>query len=310
MKYHLIYNPTARSGRSMSDFKKILRMFQEHDIEFDKTLTEKKDHAIEIARRINKNESSVVVAVGGDGTIGEVITGLMQQPKEERPILGVLHIGTSPDFPRYHQIPTSISEAVEFLFQASPVEIDVGKIVCWNLSKKKSIVSYFGCGVNIGLGPNIASKSNNRYRAYLGDFLGTLLATIVSLAQYKKSKIVIETDNNEQELDHLINLTVGKDPHLASGMRIPIDMPVDNGKFYYMAIQSSSKIKLLIQLWRLYRGNILDYPGAILGYGNKMVISSNDLDRVEFDGDVRGHLPATIEIIPRAIKVLKRLKSS
>jgi len=308
MKYHLIYNPTARSGHSKSDFKKIVQIFETKKIEFEKTLTTKKNEAIDIAKGITKNQSSVVVAVGGDGTMGEVITGLMQQPKEQRPILGVLHIGTSPDFPRYHKIPTAVNEAVNFLFKASPAEIDVGKVTCWDLSKKKLIISHFGCNVNIGLGPNIASKSNNRYRTYLGDFLGTLLATLVSLIEHKESKVTIIMDDKKQDLNNLINLTVGKDPYLASGMRIPIDIPTDDGKFYYMALQSRSKIKLLAQLWRIYHGNILEYSGANLRRGKKIVISSNDLSMVEFDGDVRGYLPATIEIIPKAIKVLKKLK--
>jgi len=310
MKYHLIYNPTARSGRSKSDFKKILEMFKTRGVEFDKTLTRRKNEAIDIARKITKDTSSVVVACGGDGTIGEVITGLMQQAEEKRPALGALHIGTSPDFPRYHGIPTSVKEAVEFLFQATPCGIDVGRATYWDLYQKKVKVSHFGCNVNLGLGPSIASKSNNRYRAYLGDFLGTLLATLVSLAQHQKITLAIKIDGNKQKLDNLINLTIGKDPYLASGMRVPVTVPDNDGKFYYMSLQSASKLKLLSQLWRVYWGNILDYQGAALGRCEKMVISSDKPGMVEFDGDVRGYLPITIEVIPGAIKLLKKLKSS
>jgi len=307
MKYHLIYNPTARSGRSKSDFKKIVKIFEAKKIEFEKSLTTKKDEAIDIAKNITKKQASVIVAIGGDGTIGEVITGLMKQPKEERPILGVLHIGTSSDFSVYHKIPIAIDEAVNFLFQADTVEIDVGEIICWDLFKKERIVSHFGCNVNIGLGPSIASKSGNRYRRYLGNFLGTLLATLISLIQHKKSKVKIMIDDKKQDLNNLINLTIGKNPYLASGMRIPIDISSDDKKLYYMSLQSNSKIKLLTQLWRLYWGNILDYSGANFGRGKNIIISSDNLDKIEFDGDVRGYLPATIKIVPQAIKILKNL---
>jgi diacylglycerol kinase (ATP) len=306
MKYHLIYNPTARSGRSKTDFKKIVNKFQNRGVEFDTTITQRKDEAIDIAKNISNEKASVVVAVGGDGTIGEVITGLMQQPTEKRPVMGALHIGTSPDFPRYHKIPTSVEDAVDFLFRANPIAIDLGKVTHWDLSRKKLLNSYFGCNVNIGLGPNIASKSNNRYRAYLGDFLGTLLATLVSLSQHKKSRVTIEIDGIKEELDNVINLTVGKDPYLASGMRVPIDISTDDGKLFSLSLQSSSKIKLLAQLWRLYWGDILNYPGAKLKRGKKVVISSNDLSLVEFDGDVRGYLPITIEAMPQAINILKK----
>jgi YegS/Rv2252/BmrU family lipid kinase len=307
MKYHLIYNPTARSGRSRKDFDLIIKILREKKVDFDYTLTAKKDEAISLAQNITNDKSPVVVAVGGDGTMCEVITGLMRQPKDRQPVLGVLHIGTSPDFPRYHGIPTQAAAAAEFLLKAKPAEIDVGRVTYLDLSKKNQETSYFGCNVNVGLGPCIASKYGNRYRALLGDFSGTLLATLVSLAQHKRSKVVIETEAGRQELDDLINLTVGKDPFLASGMRIPVEINPDDGKLFYLALQSRSKIKLLGQLWRIYNGNILDFPGASFGRCKKMTISSNDLSSVEFDGDVRGNLPATIEIMPKAIRVLKKL---
>lgn len=306
MKYHLVYNPTARSGRSRKDFRMIIEMLREKNVNFEYTLTKKKDEAIEIAQNITNDHCSVLVAVGGDGTMGEVITGIMRQPEEKRPILGVLHIGTSPDFPRYHGIPTSAFEAVDFLLKAKPVQIDVGKITYLDLDNGKSTTSYFGCNANIGLGPRIASKYGNRYRTYLGDFLGTLLATFVSLAQHKKSKVAVETESGKQEFYDLINLTVGKDPFLASGMRIPIDIVADDGKLFYLTIQSKSKIKLLTQLWRIYKGNILDFPGTSFGRCRKMTISSDDLSDIEFDGDVRGQLPTTIEIMPAAVRVLKK----
>ena len=307
MEYHLIYNPTARSGRSKTDFNMIVERLRGKDIDFEYTLTKKKDEAIDIARGITNDRASVVVAVGGDGTMGEVITGIIQQPKDKQPILGVLHIGTSPDFPRYHGIPIPPAAAVDFLLKAKPTPIDVGKITYWDFAKEKQQTSYFGCNANIGLGPMIASKYGNRYRTLLGDFGGTLLATLVSLAQNKNSKVIIETEAGWQELDNLINLTVGKDPFLASGMRIPIDIACDDGKLFYMALQSRSKVKLLTQLPRLYSGNILDFPGASFGRCRKMKISSKDLSLIEFDGDVRGRLDATVEIMPRAIRVLKKL---
>lgn len=308
MIYHLIYNPTARSGRSKADFEKIVKIFQEKRVDFKKTLTTKKDEAIDIAKNITKKQASVIIGIGGDGTMGEIITGLMKQPRGQRPTLGILHVGTSSDFSRYHKIPVAINKAVDFLFQADTAEIDVGRITYWDSLKKERVISHFGCNVNIGLGPRIASKSGNRYRTYLGNFSGTLLATLISLIQHKESKVTVTIDNKKKDLDNLINLTVGKNPYLASGMRIPVDISADDGSLYYMSIQSHSKMKLLSQLWRLYQGNILNSPITNFGRCKNITISSDDLSTIEFDGDVRGHLPATIKIVPRAIKILKKSK--
>ncbi len=264
MKYFLIYNPTSRQGKSKDDFRKIVSILESKKVDFEYVLTTRKDEAIDLASSISKNIFDVVVPVGGDGTICEVITGLMFQPRRVRPIMGALHIGTSPDFNRYHQIPNRIEEAIEVLLSGKTKEIDIGKVTHRDLENKKNIISYFGSSVNIGLGPSIASKSNGRYRKYLGDFLGTLSSTMISLAGFNPINLRLDVDGEVIDLENIFNLTVGKDPYLASGMRIPIEMAEDNGRIYLLSIQGRYKIPLVGNLWRLYAGNILDYSGAKL----------------------------------------------
>ncbi|MBU4501854.1 MAG: hypothetical protein KKA79_04625 [Nanoarchaeota archaeon] len=342
MKYFLIYNPTSRQGKSKADFERIKSILTKEKVEFEYAVTSKKDEAISLARKAPK-KFDVIVAIGGDGTICEVITGILSR-KKPYPKLGVVHIGTSPDFNRYHKIPIKLDESVKSLIRGRTKKIDIGKITHLNLDKKKTI-SYFGSSVNIGLGPNIASKSNGRYREYLGDFLGTLLSTLVSLTQYKKSDFKLNIDDVKKEVSNLINLTIGKDPFIASGMRVPLDMsefttglltsgnsehaqeplnrqdatkvmpPVyspavldikqDDGKMYCLSISGKTKLSLLVNLWRLYLGNILNSSGARLEFCRKVIVEYNKANpKIEFDGDYRGYLPAKIEVIPRALEVI------
>jgi diacylglycerol kinase (ATP) len=306
MKYFLIYNPTSRQGRSKDDFKRILSILGSRKIDFKYVVTTKKDEAIDLARQVNKDNFDVVVPAGGDGTICEVITGLMSQPERSRPIMGALHIGTSPDFNRYHKIPNGIEEAVGVLLGGKKRKIDIGKITHRDLENKKDITSYFGSSVNIGLGPAIASKSNGRYRKYLGDFLGTLSSTFVSLANFNSIDLRLKVDGENIGYKNLFNLTIGKDPYLASGMRVPIEMAEDNGRMYLLSIQGRHKIPLVANLWRLYAGNILDYSGAKLLSCKEVEIQGNKNERLEFDGDFRGYLPAKIEVMPKSLEILVR----
>ena len=302
MNYFLIYNPTSRQGKSKKDFDKIITILKNKDINFDYSITKQKDGAISLAKQVSK-DYDVIVAVGGDGTICEVITGIMSR-KKPLPKLGVMHIGTSPDFNRFHNIPVKIEQAMNTLLKGKTKKIDIGKISHLDLNKKNTI-SYFGSSVNVGLGPNIASKSNGRYREYLGDLLGTLLSTLVSLTQYKKSDFRLKVDDNDRLLKNVINITIGKDPYIASGMRIPLDMDPDNGKMYILSITGRSKISLLLNLWRLYIGNILNSSDAKLEYCKIIKLSDNKINpKIEFDGDFRGYLPATIEILPTALEVI------
>jgi YegS/Rv2252/BmrU family lipid kinase len=304
MKYCLIYNPTAKQGRSKKDFDRIVSILKERNVNFKYVLTTGKDEAINLSNSIAKHDSDVVVPVGGDGTICEAITGLMSQPRETRPLMGVLHIGTSPDFNRYHQIPYNVEEAIEVLLKGKTRCIDIGKVTHRDLDRRKDITSYFGSSVNIGMGPSIASKSNGRYRKYLGDFLGTLSSTLVSLARFNPINLRLKVDGQDADAESIFNLTVGKDPYLASGMRVPVEMAEDNGNMYLLSIQGQHKIPLMANLWRLYAGNILDYSGAKLRYCKEIEVQGSKDESLEFDGDVRGYLPAKIEVIPKALEIL------
>jgi len=306
MKYFLIYNPISRQGRSIKEFRRIVSILENEDVDFKYVFTSRKNEAIDLAKSINKQDFDVVVPVGGDGTICEAITGLMSRQEIERPKMGVLHIGTSPDFNRYHNLPVKIEEALGVLLNRKSKKVDIGKVTHRDMGKVNEIASYFGSSVNIGLGPSIASRSNGRYRKYLGDFLGTLSSTLVSLVDYKPTDLKLKIDGEEANLRDVFNLTVGKDPYLASGMRVPIEIKEDDGRMYLLSIQGKHKLPLIANLWRLYAGNILDHNRAQFRYCSEVEISGRKDEMLEFDGDFRGYLPAKIEILPKSLEILVR----
>lgn len=305
-KYLLIMNPTAHSGKASKQCEKIISILKNKNVDFDFKYTQNKFQAVDIAKD-SRNNYAVVVAVGGDGTISEVITGLLNNNEfGSKPKLGVIHIGTSPDFNKYHSIPTKMDAAIEVILMGKTKLIDIGKITySAHPDKEERIISYFASNVNVGLGPLIASKANSRFRKYLGDFLGTLTSLLSSLVGFKTMDLNIEIDGQEKSLKRLINLTVGKDPYLASGMRVFNQIKPDDGRLYILSIAITSGLRFFSSIPKLYCGNFLDYNGAQINYGNKVQISyCNNYPLAEFDGDVKGYLPATVEVMPKALEVL------
>jgi YegS/Rv2252/BmrU family lipid kinase len=306
-KYFLIINPTAHSGRAYIQGKKIISILKNKNIDFDFTWTKRKTDAIEIATMIIKEKYNTVVACGGDGTICEIISGLFKNNElGPKPKLGVLHIGTSPDFNKYHCIPTKLEEAIDTLLRGKTKSIDIGKITYYSEPQRKNkTIAYFASNVNVGLGPLIAARANARYRKYLGDTLGTLSAMLISLIGFKKFNLQIALDGKEQNFNRLINLTVGKDPYLASGMRILTLIKPDDARLYVLSIEHTTWKTLLSSLFKLYVGNFLSYPGAKLEYAKQVKIDlCQEYPLIEFDGDVKGYLPATIEILPKALEII------
>jgi YegS/Rv2252/BmrU family lipid kinase len=317
VKYFLIFNPTAHQGKSGKSFDKILRLLKEKEVSFSYAATSRKDEAIELASKAVRERWDVIVAAGGDGTISEVTTGMLNEAgKGNRSRLGVLHIGTSPDFNRYHNIPVKIEDAVEALIQGKTRLIDIGKITYLGSfdgeacsgslgNHKDRKTAYFSSNVNIGLGPQIASKANGRYREYLGDVLGTLSSTLVSLVRFKGFDLNVEIDGTKRVFRRVLNLTIGKDPYLASGMRVFNAIEPDDGRLYFLSIGNCSKLSLVANLWRLYLGNFLECKGVELDYCKAVKIHLNErCPEIEFDGDLRGYLPATVEVIPKGLEVV------
>ena len=316
MTYFLIYNPTSKQGKSKKKWDKILRMFQKQGADFDYRLTKKEEDATHLASKAVEENWDVIVSVGGDGTISEVITGLLKKEElEARPKLGILHVGTSPDFNRYHNIPTDIENAVETIFNGNTKFVDIGKVIYLknNIDIPLAMlpvhpdkkISYFGSNVNIGLGPRIASKANGRFRKFLGDFCGTLLATVISLLKLKGFTLNTKVDGKVENFVNIINLTVGKDPYLASGMRVFNQIKCDDGRFYVFNVEKTSLLKLLSNIPRIYWGDFLKYKGAHLKYCREIEIKYNkEYPEIEFDGDANGFLPAKIELLPKKLEVI------
>ncbi|MFH1542421.1 MAG: YegS/Rv2252/BmrU family lipid kinase [bacterium] len=303
--FFLVINPTSNSGRAKKKIPRIISLFQEQKLSFDYQVTKQPFEATELAAKAAKEGWQTVVAVGGDGTICEVISGLLRNSGQKaKTKFGVLHIGTSPDFNRYHGIPTDLAQAVQVLAKGKSKIIDIGRVEYVDFNKQKKI-SYFGSNVNIGLGPQIANKANARNRTYLGDFLGTLLAVFQSLAGFRPFDLRVNIDGQYKLFANLLNFTVGKDPYLASGMKVSLPISADDGRLFILSIAKKSLLSTLVNLPKLYAGNILEYEAARVSYAKKVIIEApgpNSL--VEFDGDTNGYLPATVEVLPRALEVI------
>ena len=254
----------------------------------------------------------VVVAVGGDGTINEVLEGLMQgEPVGgSRPALGILYTGTSPDVCRYHRIPLDLKQAVATLLAEHCRAVDIGEIRYHRTSEHEpgsefDGLSWFLCSVNLGMGASVAQGSNQGLRRYLGDTLGTMVSLLKTVVSFAPLDLDCRVDGEDLRLTKVLNLTIGKNPHIASGIRLGIPIEADDGSLYLFAARGFSWLGFLGQVPRLYRGTFQDHPN---NYWRKLRSFScstlTGANAVEFDGDPRGYLPCSIRILPRALSLI------
>ena len=125
-KVKLILNPMADMGRGWNVARDLRTIVSEHG-SVDWSGTVYPGHATELAKQAGEDGYDLVVALGGDGTVHEVVNGLMQVDAEKRPALGVVPIGSGNDFAYANGIPTSANQAMTLALngEASPIDLAV-----------------------------------------------------------------------------------------------------------------------------------------------------------------------------------------
>ena len=290
----LIMNPTSKHGKGKKNWK----FFKD----FDSVITTSRNDAINTVINLNKK---IFVAVGGDGTINEVVNGIMksnEKNKNEEKILGVLYSGTSPDFCKFHGIPYSPKDALNTLKNGTITNIDVCKII-----DKDSNEYYFSSSINLGLGTKIASTSN-KIRKFFGDFLGTFFSLIYSLITLKTFDAKIEYDCGKLEFKNLYHLFIIKNNFIASGLKFGIDAKCDDGKIYIIPLFKENVFKILKTIINLYKGNITfeNLKNSKFIECKKAFIETSSKQFLEFDGDDYPiSTPINVVCLNKALKIIK-----
>lgn len=122
----IIYNPTAGREAFKKDLATVLERFETAGYETSTHATTGEDDAMEAAKYAVERRFDIVIIVGGDGTINEVINGIAEQ--EYRPKIGIIPTGTTNDFARALMIPRDTAKAVDIILKEKSLKLDVGKV--------------------------------------------------------------------------------------------------------------------------------------------------------------------------------------
>ena len=299
MKALLIMNPGSRSGRGRRLWERWQTGLRFAGVSFRSAVTEAPGHAIALAREAD--DVDTVVAVGGDGTINEVLDGVVQSGRAGLR-MGVLYSGTSPDFCRFHGIPLEPARALETLLAGRAQRVDVARIDCRNGSGEPRR-AHFACSCNVGLGAAVARFSNG-VRRCLGDALGTGLAVVRAVLRTPPVDLELEIDGQPCPLAAVNNLTVLKNPHIASGLRLNVDLRPDDGRLCLVAVHGRGRVGLCGLLPRFYSGTAVDAEGVLVRKCARVRVQAHGGCEIEFDGDPRGALPAEIRVLPGALTLI------
>lgn len=272
----------------------------------DVRVTESDGQATPLTRDAVRSGCEVVVAVGGDGTVNEVVNGLFESGVvfDQNLVLVIIPLGSGCDLARSLGIPSKISEAIKAVEGNSMRRIDVGMVDFVNLSGERER-RYFVNIADLGGGGLVVQKADRAPRI-LGQRPNYLWGILSVAFSYRTRMMDVSIDGGEPLRLAAKNLIIANGRYFGRGFLAAPQAKMDDGLFDIVSVGDFGTIEALWHLPKLYRGTHLGLEKVAYFRGRKVEASSDEEVLLEMDGELVGTLPATFGIIPGAINVVTR----
>jgi len=295
----LIINPAAGAGKTARKWPHIKALLKNDGVHFDHDITEAPGHARELAKAAAKNGYELVVSVGGDGTIHEVVNGLHDEGCISDVNLGIISTGTGSDFVRTIGIPHSYEDACRNFANPRKITIDVGAMEYGSngSTEKRVFVNFAGFGFDA----EVVKATTGRFKK-LGGTPSYLVGLLSTFLLYKNRKVIITIDGEDME-GKVCTALLGNGRYSGGGMLTTPNADPSDGLFDVMVVGDISKPDLLWSLPSIYKGNHLSHPKVTVKRAREVAISSAEPLSLQADGELLGELPARFSIIPSALNI-------
>jgi diacylglycerol kinase (ATP) len=247
-----------------------------------------------------------VIVAGGDGTLSEVVTGMLSANLGGYAKIGVLPLGTGSDFIRTLGVSNRIDAAIEQLVAGATRTVDAGR-VSYRASDGQQVSRYFVNVASLGLS-GLVNEFVNQGTRILGGRIAFLIGTIRSLVRYRRESVSIRVDGELVFEGSLVLAALANGEFFGGGMRVAPNALLDDGRLDWVLVPELSsnlllsRLRIICKLALLYRGSHIFDPRISHGRGRVIEAqASSDCVRIEVDGELLGTLPARIELVPDAI---------
>jgi diacylglycerol kinase (ATP) len=235
-----------------------------------------------------------VVAVGGDGTVQEVVNGLLASASP--PALGLIPIGTGNDLSRSLGVPRDLAAAWEVATGTATRALDVARATNGDGAER-----WFASAGGVGFDAQVAAAMAQR-RGWQASRGGYLLTTLTELRRFANCHVRVTIDEESWE-GAVLFVAAANGAYYGGGMRIAPDAEVDDGRLDVCVVGDISRRTALRQLPHLYRGTHVRHPAVSMHAGARVRIEGAAETRIHLDGEPFGGLPLTVVLHPGALQV-------
>jgi YegS/Rv2252/BmrU family lipid kinase len=304
----IIVNPHSQSGalgRHWSDVATRIR----RELAFEEVHTKGPGDATRLARQALESGVERVVAIGGDGTINEVVNGFFADghPVARDAALGIIPFGTGGDFRKTVHLPTQVDRAARILADDQRQPVDVGRLDFMGrdgVAGTRMFLNVASFGAS-----GVVDRRVNQSRKRLGGRLTFLMATARTTLTYANQRVRLVFDG---EIARPVELTmntvaVANGRYFGGGMFIAPEAELDDGRFDVICLGDLGFTDFLFKARRIYAGTHLEMDKVSHRRAAKIdaeAIDPQEAIELDLDGETPGILPATFTLLPRALSLV------
>ena len=295
----LICNGRAGKRGARKEMPEVIRSLEERGLEHEVRFTEGPGHAIDLAREASKKGCRFLVAVGGDGTIHEVVNGMIEDDKTivEDAVLGVVAAGTGSDFIKTFGLPSAPGVAVAHLDGSESFPIDIGKVTYTEGGRE--VTRYFPNIAEVGIGADVVAKAQ-RLPRWLGPTV-YLAAFWLVLRKHKSAQVKVDLVDRAYE-GPANNIVVANCQFFGGGMKIaPKAAPTDG--LLDIQVEHARKREAVSIMPKIFKGEHLPHPDIEEFKRVRCTVESDRPLLIEADGEVLGHTPARFEVLRDVVRL-------
>ena len=301
-KIKIILNPMADMGNAWRVARDLRSITEQHG-GVDWSGTVYPGHGIDLAKQAGEQGYDMVIAIGGDGTVHEVVNGLMRVPEDKRPILGVVPVGSGNDFSHGIHAPKVATEALVCALDGEVSSVDLGLMTDEHGKKE-----YFDNTTGIGFDAVVTIRSHNLpvVRGFLM-YLTAVIQTIV--LNHDPITMQLETESGTWEQSSLL-LTMCNGPREGGGFMIAPEAKIDDGILHYAMIKNVSRLMMFRLVPEVMNGTHGRFKDVALGSCKWMTVSADRPMYIHTDGEIFSGFgtdvrKVTFEILPNRLKVVR-----
>lgn len=295
-----VVNPRAANGATGARWPALEAYLRDLGLAGETCYTTGPGDARRLTAEALRAGARLVVAVGGDGTINEVLNGFCDAGVPADSELGILPCGTGGDLIRTLGIARDPYQAAHHLLKGKARRIDAGRARF--RAGGEEVERYFLNIAEAGLGGAVVERVNRTSKA-LGGFVSFLVGTLATFATYQPSELTLTVDGGEPRRMRAWNVVVGNGRYFGGGMRILPGAEPDDGFFDVMVVGDVPRSALFANVVAIYRGTHLHQAGVEHFRARAVTVEAAVPLLLDLDGEQPGTSPVTFQLVPGALNV-------